>query len=65
LESVEPYFTDGIDLYRFTGWVRRSESSSPAAVEDCRSLAIPLVSADYLTMPTLRAITGPNPQSVR
>ena len=42
------YLTDGGHLYRFLDWVGRSRKSMLAAVEDCRSLEIVLVSAERL-----------------
>jgi hypothetical protein len=42
--SLGGYFTDGINLYRFLGWVDGSDHRTLAAVEDCRSLEVLLVS---------------------
>jgi hypothetical protein len=46
--ATRRYFTNGGDLYRFIEWVARSKESMVAAVEDCRSLEILLVSAEQL-----------------
>ncbi|HEY2161569.1 MAG TPA: hypothetical protein VGH24_09705 [Solirubrobacteraceae bacterium] len=55
-QSVERYFTDGINLYRFLGWVDRSDDPSLAAVEDCRSLELLLVSGHCLNRPGVRLV---------
>jgi hypothetical protein len=47
-QSGERYFTDGANLYRFAGWLARSENAKLAALEDCRTLRILLVNTDYL-----------------
>jgi hypothetical protein len=55
-KSAERYFTDGINLYRFLGWVDRSDDPRLAAVEDCRSLELLLVSGHCLDRPGLRLV---------
>jgi hypothetical protein len=50
------YFTDGRNLYRFIGWLARSEAGTLAVVEDCRSLGILLVPAERLGASELRAV---------
>lgn len=47
--SRERYFTDGSNLYRFVEWLTPSGQAKLAAFEDCRTLALLLVSGDYLT----------------
>ena len=51
------YFTDGVNLYRFVGWVNRSVNAMLAELEDCRSLDVLLVSAEDLGRSTLRPIS--------
>jgi hypothetical protein len=46
--ATEGYFTDGGRLYRLLAWVARSRKSMFAAVEDCQSLEILLVSGERL-----------------
>ena len=55
-QPSQRYFTDGSDLYRFAGWLTRSGNSKLAALEDCRTLRILLVSADYLRTASLRPV---------
>lgn len=50
------YFADGSNLYRFAGWLTRSGDASLAALEDCLTLRILLVSADYLRRAGLRPV---------
>jgi len=50
------YFTDGVNLYRFVGWVNRSVSAMLAELEDCRSLEVVVVSAEDLARSTLRPV---------
>jgi hypothetical protein len=50
------YFTDGTHLYRFVEWLARSETSAVAILEDCRSLAILLVTAERLGAAELRPV---------
>ena len=54
-QSAGRYFTDGINLYRFVGWVDRPDSGL-AAVEDCRSLELLLVSGQCMNRPGLRLV---------
>jgi hypothetical protein len=51
------YFTDGINLYRFLGWVDGSEHRALAAVEDCRSLDVLLVSGNFVARPGVRIVS--------
>jgi hypothetical protein len=37
------YLTDGVNLFRFVGWLGRSMGEKLAELEDCRSLDILLV----------------------
>jgi hypothetical protein len=46
--TTRRYFTDGGRLYRLIAWVARSRRSMLAAVEDCGSLEILLVSGEHL-----------------
>jgi hypothetical protein len=46
--DTRSYFTDGGRLYRFLACVTRSRKSMVAAVEDCRSLEILLISGEDL-----------------
>ena len=39
----DSYFTDGINLYRFIGWLSRDGETPLAEIEDCRSLRCWLV----------------------
>jgi hypothetical protein len=55
-ESSARYFTDGTNLFRFIGWLARSETSKLAVVEDCRSLAILVVTAERLDTHELRPV---------
>ena len=55
-QSGQRYFTDGINLYRFIEWLARSETGTLAIVEDCRSLAILLVTAERLGATELRPV---------
>jgi len=55
---VSRYLTDGVNLYRFVGWVDDSVDSM-VALEDCRSLDVVLVSSAELTAGTLRAVSVP------
>jgi hypothetical protein len=50
------YFTDGVNLYQFITWLTRAGDSSLAAVEDCRSLELAIVSAEQLRAATLRRV---------
>jgi hypothetical protein len=50
------YFTDGSNLYRFVEWLRPAGNAKLAAVEDCRTLGLLLVSGDYLTKARLRPV---------
>jgi hypothetical protein len=54
------YFTDGVKLYRFVGWVHRSVSGMLAEFEDCRSLDVLLVNIDSLGRTGLRPVVVPN-----
>jgi hypothetical protein len=53
------YFTDGVRLYRFVGWVSRSVNQMLAVLEDCRSFEVLLVAADDLVRTRLRPIALP------
>jgi hypothetical protein len=55
-QSAHRYFTDGSNLYRFAGWLTPSGSAELAALEDCRTLRILVVSAEYLTAARLRPV---------
>jgi hypothetical protein len=55
--TASRYFTDGVNLYRFVGWISRSVNAKLAELEDCRSLAIVLVRAEELTRSTLRPVS--------
>ena len=46
--DTRSYFTDDGRLYRFLAWVARSRASMVAAVEDCRSLEILLITGQDL-----------------
>jgi hypothetical protein len=46
--DTRSYFTDGGRLYRFLACVARSRKSMVAAVEDCRSLEILLITGEDL-----------------
>ena len=46
--DARSYFTDDGRLYRFLAWVGRSRKSMVAAVEDCRSLEILLITREDL-----------------
>lgn len=46
--DTRSYFTDDGRLYRFLAWVVRSRASMVAAVEDCRSLEILLITGEDL-----------------
>ena len=50
------YFTDGMNLYRFVEWLARSETGMVAILEDCRSLAVLLVTAERLGTNELRPV---------
>jgi hypothetical protein len=54
-QSAGRYFTDGINLYRFVGWVDRTDNGL-AAVEDCRSLELLLVGGQCMNRPGLRLV---------
>jgi hypothetical protein len=54
--TTRSYFTDGGRLYRLIVWIDRSKESMLAAVEDCRTLEILLVSAEQLR--TWSEVTG-------
>jgi len=60
-DSKNPYFTDGSNLYRFVGWLTGSGDAGLAALEDCRSLGVLLVSADDLAKARLRPVTSQRP----
>jgi hypothetical protein len=47
-QDTRSYFTDDGRLYRFLAWVARSRESMVAAVEDCRSLEILLITGEDL-----------------
>ena len=55
-QSRERYFTDGSNLYRFVEWLTPAGNAKLAAVEDCRTLGLLLVSGDYLTKARLRPV---------
>ena len=55
--ATRRYFTDGGRLYRFIDWMARPRKSMLAAVEDCQSLEILLVSAEHLR--TWREVSRP------
>jgi hypothetical protein len=57
-DSGDRYYTDGENLYRFAGWLTRSDNAELALPEDCRSLELLLVTADDLARARLRPITG-------
>jgi hypothetical protein len=52
----ERYFTDGSNLYRFLEFLTSSGTAKLAALEDCRTLGLLLVSADYLSKAGLRPV---------
>lgn len=56
-QQRERYFTDGSNLYRFIDWVTPAGNAKLAALEDCRTLGLLLVSGDYLTRAPLRPIS--------
>lgn len=66
LDSYLPhaYFTDGVNLYRFVGWIDRSVNAMFAELEDCRSLDIVLVSVEDLARSVLRPVSTPVPASL-
>jgi len=57
LAAGERYFTDGVHLYRFVGWVRRSRTAVLAEIEDCQSLAVVLTTREELRALALRPVT--------
>jgi hypothetical protein len=50
------YFTDRRNLYRLVGWLIRSRGAGLAALEDCRTLDIVLVSSNDLDARSLRPV---------
>ena len=50
------YYTDGVRLYRFVGWVSRSLSGMLAEFEDCHTLDVLLVSIERAGHPRLRPV---------
>ena len=50
------YYTDGVRLYRFVGWVHRSLNGTLAEFEDCLNLDVLLVSIDGGNHPRLRPV---------
>jgi hypothetical protein len=54
----ERYFTDGVHLYRFVGWIRRSRSAVLAEVEDCYSLTVVLATLEDLRRLPLRPVVA-------
>jgi hypothetical protein len=50
------YFTDGVNLFRFVGWLSRTLEEKLAELEDCRSLDILLVTASELDGSALRQV---------
>ncbi len=51
----ERYFTDGKNLYRFLEWLTSPGHAKVAALEDCRTLGLLLISGD-LTKARLRPL---------
>jgi hypothetical protein len=54
------YYTDGVRLYRFVGWVHRSLNGMLAEFEDCHTLDVLLVSIDRASYPRLRPVLVPS-----
>jgi hypothetical protein len=54
--ASQRYFTDGVNLYRFITWLSNAGDSSWAAIEDCRSLDLVIVSAEHLGAAALRRV---------
>ncbi|MGO9499710.1 MAG: hypothetical protein ACLQA5_23810 [Solirubrobacteraceae bacterium] len=50
------YYTDGVRLYRFVGWLNRSLSGMLAEFEDCHTLDVLLVSIERTGRPRLRPV---------
>lgn len=56
LDAPGGYLTDGLNLYRFIGWVGGSMHAALAELEDCRSLDVVLVRAEELRRARLRPV---------
>jgi hypothetical protein len=54
------YYTDGVRLYRFVGWVHRSLNGLLAEFEDCHTLDVLLVSIDRASHARLRPVLVPS-----
>lgn len=50
------YFTDGVRLYRFIGWVGKSLGCMVAELEDCASLDVMLVRVEGQRLRGLRPL---------
>jgi hypothetical protein len=54
--QAHSYLTDGVNLYRVTGWMNRSAHAIFAELEDCRTLELVLVRAEHLARSALRPV---------
>lgn len=59
VDAPAGYLTDGVNLYRFIGWVGRSMQTALVELEDCRSLEVVLVRAEELGRARLRPVFAP------
>jgi len=53
---ADTYFTDGVHLYRLTGWLSRPGEQPLAELEDCRALHCTLVERKDLLAAGLTAV---------